>query len=66
MGRQDYPYEEPGEEILEAVREASPAGYLTCPQARELAKKLGVPNRVIGRACDLAGVKIKDCDLGCF
>lgn len=52
--------------VLEAVGRAARDGKLTCTAARQLAKELGVPVRVVGAACDALGIKIKACELGCF
>lgn len=54
------------EEVLDALRLAAPDGRISCPRARQLAEQLGVPARVIGRAADRLGIKIRDCELGCF
>ncbi|MEW5762853.1 MAG: hypothetical protein AB1776_06610 [Bacillota bacterium] len=54
------------EEVLEALRRAAPDGRISCPQAREIARRLDVPARVVGAAADRLGVKIYGCELGCF
>jgi hypothetical protein len=57
-------------EIPEAVREAVEAkaadGKIACPTLRKLAEDTGVAYRVAGAAADEIGVKVRDCDLGCF
>jgi hypothetical protein len=50
------------EEILRVAKD----GRLTCNQARSIAERLGVGYRVVGIACDELGVKIRECELGCF
>ena len=54
------------EEILDAVKAKAAAGTNTCPVLRKLAEEFGVPYRVVGAAADSLGVRIKNCDLGCF
>ncbi|SDF59136.1 hypothetical protein [Sporolituus thermophilus] len=54
------------EELLNKVRAAAPDGKLSCAAAQELAQSEGVPPLVIGRAADVLGIKIRDCQLGCF
>ncbi len=41
-------------------------GKLTCAEAHQLAEAEGVSLVVIGKAAQEAGVKISDCQLGCF
>ncbi|MFZ5873407.1 MAG: hypothetical protein ACOYW8_03205 [Bacillota bacterium] len=64
--RKEYRFEEPGPEVMEAVRAAAPEGSISCALARKLAHDLGVPPQVIGRAADLLKIKVKNCELGCF
>ncbi len=58
--------EDVSEKVLEAVKNAAPDGRIPCEKAQELAVELGVPIPVIGRALDLAEIKIIQCQLGCF
>lgn len=53
-------------EITDAVIAKAVDGKLTCVRARALADELGVPNRVVGAAADLADLRVENCDLGCF
>ena len=39
---------------------------LSCQAAWEIASELGLPRSLIGTAADRAGVRIRDCQLGCF
>ena len=39
---------------------------LPCAAAREIAEDLGIPYTEVGAAADALGVKIKNCQLGCF
>ena len=41
-------------------------GRVTCAVLRKLAEDSGVPYKVAGAAADAAGVRVKNCDLGCF
>ena len=41
-------------------------GTLTCTDAHQLAEAEGIPLMLIGKAAAAAGVKIVDCQLGCF
>uniref|UniRef100_A0A7C2I1M2 Uncharacterized protein n=1 Tax=Ammonifex degensii TaxID=42838 RepID=A0A7C2I1M2_9THEO len=59
------PFEVPAE-VLDAVRRAAPEKRITCARAHELAGELKVPVRLIGAACEALGIKIKECQLGCF
>ncbi|MGI6064926.1 MAG: hypothetical protein ACOYI2_00360 [Bacillota bacterium] len=52
--------------ILDAVREAAENGRISCAKAHKLGEELGVPLGVIGAAADELGIKIINCQLGCF
>ncbi|MEL7566088.1 MAG: hypothetical protein AAGU27_14545 [Dehalobacterium sp.] len=54
------------EEVLKAVQETAKDGKLTCTDAHMLGEKLGISLLVIGEAADQLGIKIKNCQLGCF
>lgn len=41
-------------------------GKVTCPVLRKYAEQAGVPYKVAGAAADMAGVRVHNCDLGCF
>lgn len=53
-------------ELREAVRAKGADGSVTCPVLRKLAEDMGVPYKVAGAAADEVGVKVHNCDLGCF
>lgn len=54
-------------EMVEAIRAKADAdGRITCPVLRKYAEDTGVPYKVAGAAADEAGVRVKNCDLGCF
>ena len=54
------------DEMREAVSARAVDGRITCPVLRKVAEELGVPNKVAGAAADAVGVKVHNCDLGCF
>ncbi|MEW6182190.1 MAG: hypothetical protein AB1500_03300 [Bacillota bacterium] len=54
------------EKVLDAVRGAAPEKRITCAAAHALAKELDVPLKLVGAACDALGIKIKECQMGCF
>lgn len=41
-------------------------GKVTCPVLRKYAEEKGVAYKVAGAAADMAGVRVHNCDLGCF
>jgi hypothetical protein len=52
--------------VREAVEEKAQDGRIACPTLRKLAEDMDVPYRVAGAAADQLGIKVRDCDLGCF
>jgi hypothetical protein len=54
------------EKLIAAVTKASSDGRLTCENAHELGKELGVSLQEIGAVCNELNIRIKDCQLGCF
>jgi len=53
-------------ELTAAIQAKAKDGHITCPVLRRLAEDHGVVYRVAGAAADAAGVKLMNCDLGCF
>ncbi len=53
-------------ELKEEMLKKAANGRLSCAAARELAEKLGLPYKEVGTAANELGIKIKDCQLGCF
>jgi len=53
-------------QIENAIQAALVEGRLSCKHAFELADELSVPVGRIGATCEALGVKIVDCQLGCF
>ncbi|MBI2859380.1 MAG: hypothetical protein HYX90_09915 [Chloroflexi bacterium] len=52
--------------VREAVRLALRDGYLSCPSSFGIAKRLNVPLAAVGDAADALGIRVVDCQLGCF
>jgi len=52
--------------IENAIQAALIEGRLSCKRAFELADELSVPVGRIGATCEALGVKIVNCQLGCF
>ncbi len=53
-------------ELKEEMLKEAVNGRLSCAAARQLAERLGVSYREVGEAANTLGIKIKDCQLGCF
>lgn len=54
------------EDIKKKVMELVKNGKLTCAEAHRLAEAEGLSLAIIGKVAEGAGVKISDCQLGCF
>jgi hypothetical protein len=54
------------ETIRQRLLEIASDGRVSCADAWQLAEELGVSKADMGRAANEAGIKIKDCQLGCF
>jgi hypothetical protein len=54
------------EALKEEMLKKAVNGRLSCAVARQLAEKLGLPYKEVGTAANELGIKIKDCQLGCF
>ncbi len=52
--------------LLDAVRAKAVDGRLECGAARALAAELGVSLAEMGEIANALGIKIKNCQLGCF
>lgn len=52
--------------LEEEIKKASSNGKLSCLKAFELAERLKLPVRKIGRAAEGLKIKIVSCQLGCF
>ena len=55
------------DEMMAAIKaKADENGKVTCPVLRTFAEDQGVPYKVAGAAADAVGVRVHNCDLGCF
>lgn len=54
------------DEMMDAIKAKAVDGKITCPVLRKFAEDTGVPYKVAGAAADAAGVRVHNCDLGCF
>ena len=53
-------------EMMDAIKEKAPDGRVNCAVLRKFAEDNGVAYKVAGAAADQAGVRVHNCDLGCF
>jgi hypothetical protein len=54
------------DELKEEIMKRAVGGKLACAAARSIAEGLHVAYREVGEAADELGIKIKNCELGCF
>lgn len=54
------------DEMQEQIRDKAVDNKITCAVLRKYAEDSGVPYKVAGAAADMAGVRVHNCDLGCF
>ena len=54
------------ERLEEAVISSLVGGYLPCPVALKLSARLKVETNAVGNTVDRLGIRITDCQLGCF
>jgi hypothetical protein len=54
------------DEMKAEIVAKSADGKVTCPVLRKYAEDTGVPYKVAGAAADMAGIRVHNCDLGCF
>lgn len=54
------------EDIRRLLTEKAEDGRISCEEAWQVAEELGVPKKDVGRAADDLGIRIRDCQLGCF
>jgi len=54
------------EKIEKEIQKHSVDGRITCAVARKIAEDCGVPYKSVGEVADKLGVRIRDCQLGCF
>lgn len=53
-------------DLKKDIIKASENGRIKCSEALAIAKNLKVPTKKVGKAIDDLGIKIIDCQLGCF
>ena len=58
--------EESLSELESVVKASLKDGYLSCPVAWGIARKSNVPKTTIGEITDRLGIRITNCQLGCF
>ncbi len=54
------------ERLAAELRRRSRDGRISCGAAFAIAEELGLPRLAVGRAADELGLRITDCQLGCF
>jgi len=54
------------EKIQQSLRERSENGRIPCSVARAIAEELKVDYREVGRTANTLGIKIVNCEFGCF
>lgn len=54
------------DELAKMLLEASTEGTIPCPAALEIARKTGESPLIVGRTLDDLGIKLVQCQLGCF
>ncbi len=52
--------------IKKEIQRHAVDGRIVCAIARKIAEDLGVPYKEVGQAANELGIRIKDCQLGCF
>ena len=53
-------------QLEDAVNAALKDGYIACPAGWRIAKNVGVSRLDVGVTIDRLGVRVTDCQLGCF
>lgn len=54
------------EKLRQEIMKKAVDSKLSCADARKIAEDLVIPYAEVGAAADELGVKIKNCQLGCF
>jgi len=52
--------------LIEALCQASEEGKISCAKAFQLADEFKVPRKKVGEMLNTLGIRIKECQLGCF
>lgn len=53
-------------EQIEIIKQRTSEGRLDCAEAFRLAEEFSLTVGQIGKACDDLGIRIRNCQLGCF
>ena len=53
-------------ELKDEILKHSQDGDINCAMALGIAKKLSIPPKEVGKKIDELGIKIHNCQLGCF
>jgi hypothetical protein len=53
-------------ELESKVKDSLKDGYLSCPVGWKIAKDADVPKIAVGEIADRLGIRVTDCQLGCF
>jgi len=54
------------EELKQKMMKMAVEGKLSCAVARKIAEDLDIPYKEVGDAANALGIRIKNCQLGCF
>ena len=54
------------DEQKRVIRDAVVDGQLPCARAFQLSVEIDIPLKVLGEFCNEEGIKVKNCQLGCF
>ncbi|MBW2183783.1 MAG: hypothetical protein JRF49_07955 [Deltaproteobacteria bacterium] len=54
------------EELQEKLRKLAPDGKLSCAQAHRFAQDQSIELEKMKLLLDVCGIKLKECQLGCF
>jgi hypothetical protein len=54
------------DEQKQAIRDAEVDGALPCARAFQLSVEFNLSLKAIGDFCNAEGIKLKNCQLGCF
>jgi len=60
------PAQDVAEELTERLKTSLVEGRLPCAKAWEIARELRIKRVRVGRAADALGIRISQCQLGCF
>lgn len=53
-------------ELIEELKKNVQNNGISCATAMAIADKLKIPNKEVGSAANELGIKIRNCQLGCF